>query len=226
MRLKIEKASLIIISAILALIVFVILTLVQNSLINCEEEINVLIAIKDIEKETKLNNSYFKEVFIPVSLAKELGVLTRLDNELYNRTNIYKGQFVSNSLVATKEELKIIEVEENKEKISLELTDEASMLSYQIKKGDKVNLYFTGKPDVVDNIASKFSNVLSSNLTTIKILENEEILGIYDKDGVGIESENFTVPTSIVFGVTKENAEVINNLRNQGDFNITMGGNL
>lgn len=226
MRLKIEKASLIIISAILALIVFVILTLVQNSLINYEEEIKVLIAIKDIEKETKLNNSYFKEVFIPVSLAKELGVLTSLDNELYNRTNIYKGQFVSNSLVATKEELKIIEVEENKEKISLELTDEASMLSYQIKKGDKVNLYFTGKPDVVDNIASKFSNVLSSNLTTIKILENEEILGIYDKDGVSSESENFTVPTSIVFGVTKENAEVINNLRNQGDFNITMGGNL
>jgi len=226
MRLRIEKASLIIISAVLALIVFIILTLVQNSLINYEEETKVLIAIKDIEKETKLNKDYFKEIFIPVSLSKELGALASLNGELYNRTSIYKGQFLSSSLVATKEELKIIDVNANKEKISLELNDEASMLSYQIKKGDKVNLYFTGKTDVVDNIASKFSNVLVSNLTTIKILENEEILGIYDKDGVSSESENFTVPTSIVFGVTKENAEVINNLRNQGDFNITMGGNL
>lgn len=226
MRLRIEKASLIIISAILALIVFMVLTLVQNSLIDYEEETKVLMAIKDIEKETRLNDSYFKEIYIPISLSKELGALSSINGELYNRTNMYKGQFLSSSLVATKEELKIIELNANKEKISLELTDEASMLSYQIKKGDKVNLYFTGKPIVVENIASKFTHVLSSNLTTIKILEDEEILGIYDKDGFSSESEKFTIPTAIIFGVTKENAEVINNLRNQGEFNITMGGNL
>jgi hypothetical protein len=147
-----------------------------------------------------------------------------LDKDMYNRSAIYKGQFLSPSLVSTKEELKIIEGGANKEKIAIEIADEASMLAYQIKKGDKVNLYFTGKQSVLENIASKYENVLASNLTTIKILESEEILGIYDKDGISSENENFLIPTSIVFGVSKENAEVINNLRNQGEFNITMGG--
>lgn len=224
MKIRIEKINLIIISAILATIVFTILTLIQNSLINYEENIKVLIAIEDIEKETKLNKNYFKEICIPMSIAKELNILNDLDKELYNRYEIYKGQFLSSSLVATKEELKIIEADANKEKISIELNSEASMLSYQIKKGDRVNLYFTGKPLVVENVTTKFDNVLKGNLTTIKILSNEEILGIYDKDGFSSESENFSVPTSIVFGVNNENAEVINNLRNQGDFSITMGG--
>lgn len=224
MKIRIEKINLIIISAIFAVIVFIILTLIQNRLINYEEDVKVLMAIKDVERETKLEEEAFKEIYIPISLAKELSILSGLDGELYNRENIFKGQFLSSSLVATKEELKIIDVEAGREKISIELADEASMLSYQIKKGDKVNLYFTGKKAVVENIVEKFPDVLVSNLTTIKILENEEILGIYDKDGISSENEKFSVPSSIVFGVSKENAQVINNLRNQGEFNITMGG--
>ena len=215
--------NLIIISAIFAVIVFIILTLIQNKLINYEEDTKVLIAVRDIEKETKLEKKSFKEIYIPVSLAKELNILSDLDREVYNRSEIYKGQFLSSSLVASKEELKIIDGGTEKEKIAIELTDQASMLAYQIKKGDKVNLYFTGKQSVVENITSKFSDVLTSNLVTIKLFQNEEILGIYDKDGYSCESENFSVPSAIVFGVTKENAEIINNLRNQGEFNITMG---
>lgn len=224
MKIRVEKTSLIIISAIFAFIVFVILTLIQNSLINYEEDAKVLIAICDIEKETKLDKSSFKEIYIPLSLAKELKILSDLGKDVYNRSHIYKGQFLSSSLVGTKDELKIIDGEANEEKISVELADEASMLSYQIKKGDKVNLYFTGKGQVLENIVSKFPNVLTSNLTTIKILENEEILGLYDKEGISSENEDFSVPTSVVFSVSKQNAEVINNLRNQGNFSITMGG--
>ena len=224
MRIRIEKINLIIISAIFAFVVFIILTVIQNKLINYEEDTKVLIAVEDIDKETRLDKSSFKEIYIPVSLAKELNAMKTLEKDMYNRSAIYKGQFLSPHLVSSKEELKIIEGGENKEKIAIEIADEASMLAYQIKKGDKVNLYFTGKQSVLENISSKYENVLASNLTTIKILESEEILGIYDKDGISSENENFLIPTSIVFGVSKENAEVINNLRNQGEFNITMGG--
>lgn len=223
MRIRIEKINLIIVSAILSLIVFIILTFVQNKLINYEADSKVLIAVEDIKKETKLAKEDFEEIYVPESLAKELKLLANFDEGMYNRTEIYKGQFLSSQLIGTKDDLKIIEGGKNKEKISIELSEQANMMAYQIKTGDKVNLYFTGKYACIENMIGKFQNVLVGNLTTVKILENEEILGIYDKDGVSSESEEFTVPSVIVFGVSKEKAEIINNLRNQGDFDITIG---
>ena len=55
------------------------------------------------------------------------------------------------------------------------------MLSYQIKRGDRVNLYFTGKYEVVEKMINKFPKVLVGSLSTVQIFDNEEILGIYDK---------------------------------------------
>ena len=196
--------------------------MIQNKLINYEEQIKVFVANTEIKKETKLNKDNFDECYLPQGLARELNVLTKIPASMYTKTDIYKGQFLIASLIGTKEELKIIEGGENKEKISIEFSDVASMLSYQIKKGDKVNLYFTGKHEVTEKMISRFQNVLVGNLSTVQILDNEEVLGVYDKNGVSSESEEFLEPNTIVFGVTKENAEVINNFRTQGEFYLTM----
>ena len=211
-----------IITAIFAFIVFGILTLIQNKLINYEEQIKVFVANTEIKKETKLDKDNFDECYLPQGLAKELNVLSKIPTNMYTKTDMYKGQFLIASLIGTKEELKIIEGGENKEKISIELGNGASMLSYQIKRGDKVNLYFTGKYEVIEKMVDKFPNVLIGNLSTVQILNDEEILGIYDKNGVSSENEEFLEPSTVIFGVTRENAEIINNFRTQGEFYLTM----
>ncbi|MBE5813202.1 MAG: hypothetical protein E7314_06085 [Clostridiales bacterium] len=222
MKIRIDRIKLLIITAIFAFIVFGILTLIQNKLINYEEQIKVFVANTEIKKETKLDKDNFDECYLPQGLAKELNVLSKIPTNMYTKTDMYKGQFLIASLIGTKEELKIIEGGENKEKISIELGNGASMLSYQIKRGDKVNLYFTGKYEVIEKMVDKFPNVLIGNLSTVQILNDEEILGIYDKNGVSSENEEFLEPSTVIFGVTRENAEIINNFRTQGEFYLTM----
>lgn len=222
MKIRIDRIKLLIITAIFTFIVFGILTLIQNKLINYEEQIKVFVANSEIKKETKLNKDNFDECYLPEGLAKELNVLTKIPANMYTKTDMYKGQFLIASLIGTKEELKIVEGGKNKEKISIEVGDVASMLSYQIKRGDRVNLYFTGKYEVVEKMISKFPKVLVGSLSTVQILDNEEILGIYDKNGISSESEEFLEPHTVIFGVTKENAEIINNFRTQGEFYLTM----
>lgn len=222
MKIRVDKLKLLIATTIFTFIVFGILTLIQNKIINYEEQIKVFVANVEIKKETKLKKEDFDECYLPQSLAKKLNVLAKIPTNMYTKTDIYKGQFLIASLIGTKEELKIIEGGENKEKISIELGNAANMLSYQIKRGDKVNLYFTGKYEVIEKIISKFPDALVGSLSTVQILNNEEILGIYDKNGVNSENEEFLEPNTVIFGVTKEKAEVINNFRTQGEFYLTM----
>jgi hypothetical protein len=222
MKIRIDRVKLLIVTAIFTFIVFGILTLIQNKLINYETQIKVFVANTEIKKETKIKKDNFDECYLPEGLARELNVLTKMPDNAYAKTDMYKGQFLIASLIGTKEELKIIEGGENKEKVSIELSNIASMLSYQIKRGDKVNLYFTGKYEVIEKIADKFPNALIGSLATVQLLYNEEVLGVYDKNGVSSENEEFLEPNTFIFGVTKENAEIINNFRTQGEFYLTM----
>lgn len=222
MKIRVDKLKLLIITSIFAVVVFGILTVIQNKIINYEEQVKVFVANKEIKKESLLNKDDFDECYLPEGLAKELKTLDKVPNNMYTKVEMCKGQFLISSVIGTKEELKIIDVGENKEKISIELDDLASILSYQIKTGDRVNLYFTGKHEVTDKIIDKFSDVLVGNLTTVQILENEEILGIYDKNGVSSENEEFLTPNTIIFGVDKEKAKIMSNFTGQGEFYLTM----
>ena len=56
---------------------------------------------------------------------------------------------------------------------------------------------------------------------TTCLIKDTEILGIYDEAGKSIESDKFTTLDTIVIGVNGEMAKTINNLRNQGIFDLT-----
>lgn len=56
---------------------------------------------------------------------------------------------------------------------------------------------------------------------TSKIIENEEILGIYDANGISSDDERFLKPDTIILSVSTAKAQLINNLRSQGTFDIT-----
>ena len=56
---------------------------------------------------------------------------------------------------------------------------------------------------------------------TTCLLKDIPILGIYDESGKSIESDKFTRLDTVVIGVDSQMAKIINNLRNQGTFDLT-----
>ena len=72
---------------------------------------------------------------------------------------------------------------------------------------------------------NSFVNTLYKYMTAsrvLELLENEEVLGIFDENGVSCFSELFTKPDTIVLNVDSNMARLINNLRSQGVFDVTL----
>jgi len=99
-------------------------------------------------------------------------------------------------------------------------------VSYQLKSKDRIHLYFTGRTGVIrdsfNHYGLKLEKVEDDNtMQTVKLIENVEILGVYDEFGLNCEENDSRTPDTIVLGVSAKEAEIINNLRNQGIFDIT-----
>ena len=112
------------------------------------------------------------------------------------------------------------------ERIALKIKSSENAVAYQIKPKDRIHLYFTGKSTVVRKIFSKYGmgydgSVEDSLLQTEKIIEDIEILGIYDESGREYENSNFSKLDTIVIAVDSKTAQFLNNLRTQGTFDIT-----
>ena len=117
-------------------------------------------------------------------------------------------------------------IHSNLEKIAVKIKGPENAIAYQVKPKDRIHLYFTGKSNVVKDTFLRFGiptyDVENINsLITTKIVENIEILGIYDELGNSYESDEFSKLDTIVIAVEPNVANMINNLRNQGTFDIT-----
>lgn len=223
-----KKINILVISGCFAIILFVVLTVLQNKMVKKEVTIPVYMANVDIAPDKKINKSDYKEVIVPVSLTIEGNiVLNEKDLEdKYAKSIINKGQIIFKQDIASKEELKIIEAVDGLERIALKIKSSENAVAYQIKPKDRIHLYFTGKSSVVKKIFSKYgidydNNVEDSLLQTEKIVEDIEILGIYDETGRQYENSNFSKLDTIVIAVDSKTAQLLNNLRTQGTFDIT-----
>ena len=56
---------------------------------------------------------------------------------------------------------------------------------------------------------------------TICLLRDTEVIGIYDESGRSVENGNFAGLDTIVIATDSNMARLINNLRNQGTFDLT-----
>lgn len=216
-----KKVNIIICSVVFSLILFFILTAVQKKMIKYEPQVSVLIATQEINVNEKLEEKMFKSVLAPVGLANQESILENITDNMYAKETIYNGQILFKEDIGSKDELKIIGNELGCEIIAIKLKGPENSISYQIKPGDKVNLYFTGKYIAVEGLGVYDSSPADGKMYTAKILENEEILGIYDSNGISCNEGSFLKPDTIILSVTYEQAKLINNLRNQGTFDIT-----
>jgi len=210
----------------LTIIIFLGLVIFEKRLVNYSPKKTNLIALEDIQIGEKLSKDMFIEQDIDISLVTNgVGSFGEIDG-LYAKENIYKGQILSKREIDTKENLKIIEVPEGLEKIAVKIKSAENGVGYQLKKGDRVNLYFTGRYSVIKDsiIGLETSPVVISDensMCTVKLLDKSEMLGIFDESGRNIIESDFGKVDSIVFAVDNAKAKVINNLRSQGTFDIT-----
>ena len=207
---------------------FFILTLIQWKLVNNTNFQIVFIAAQDIKKEEKITNANIKEVRVPEDLI--VGTKAVLDRkELEDRyavTEIFKGEIIFSGNLESKDKLKIVEVDSGLERIAINIENPENAVAYQIKSKDRIHLYFTGRTGVIresfNHYGLKLESVEDDNaMQTVKLIENVEVLGIYDKFGLNCEENESKTPDTIVLGVSSKEAEIINNLRSQGIFDIT-----
>jgi Flp pilus assembly protein CpaB len=223
-----KKVSLLIVSIVLAVVIFVISISLQKQLVNDIPTITCAVANADIPEYSEVNDSNVSFVKMPLDSVANLKIVMPSDNisGKYATSKIYKGQFILYDQLSTKQDLMIFDGEEGKEKISIKIKGPDSGVSYIVKKGAKINLYAT----IINEYASKgfFSNFEKLSVGTddlgyssFKILDNVQVLGTFDEEGNEIEPSISKIIDTILVCVTPDEAKEIYLLKDFASFGIT-----
>ena len=181
---------------------------------------------EDIEKNQKLEEEMFYKDEIDASLVSNVKIVQDFSeiNNLYARSDIYKGQIALAKQFDTKENLSIYEIEDGKEKISLKIKSSENGVSYSIKKDSLINVYVTIRADIAENFLNNKEKLTvgtsEDGYTVIKLLEKIKVLEAFDIDGNKIEESELKIIDTIIVAVTPEEAKEVNLLREIGTFNI------
>lgn len=135
------------------------------------------------------------------------------------------GQIISEDLLILKEEY--VKEDDTNFQISIPIKDSSYAVSYKVKRGDKINIYYTSKlnqtGNIIKNYEKKYSSSSEDSYLTCKLLENIYVINTYNDLGKkAIEGEKFK---EIIIGVNKDMALMISNLKEQGEFNICLTNN-
>lgn len=223
-----KKINILILSVAISIFLFILLTILQGKIVNKEATVCVYVSNTDIKEDTVIKETDYNEIKVPVSLVINTDAIT--DNkeikDKYAKESINKGQIIFNQDLAKKEELKVIECIDGLERIAVKVKSSENGVAYQIKPKDRIHLYFTGKTGVIKGAFNKYGIYINegatdNSLQTQKIISDIEILGIYDEIGRNYGNSEFSGVDTIVIAVEPDKAEMINNLRSQGTFDIT-----
>lgn len=211
----------------LATILFVASTIAQRKLIKYEPKIKCLFLVDDISANELAKEEKFVLKDIDISLVANTRIVqdfSKIEN-LYARDNMCKGQLVIEKQFDTKENLKIYEIEEGKEKVSLKIKSSENGVSYSIRENSKVNIYVTLRNDMAENFLKEKERLVigqkDDGYTIIKLIDNVSILETYDIDGNRIKESDTKVIDTIMIAVTESEAKEINLLKDIGVFNVT-----
>jgi hypothetical protein len=227
----IKKLNLLSLSFVLTVSVFIATTAVQRVFVAYEPTVKVLVAAQDIQVNRPVNKFMFKQVNVPLNVVMNFKVLKNFDDisGQYSTEYIHNGEILRDEAIALKNEVKIIEIEPGREKVSVKLKAPENAVSYQIKTGDKVNLYFTGRNRLVKSLCSNKEtsspaalDIRDESYSTVKLLDTTSILGIFDETGNSLSDiqRNAKIDT-VVFSVNHQDSILISNLKDQGTFDIT-----
>ena len=222
-----KKISLLSITFILTIIIFIISTHLQKELIGYKPQIMCLVLNQDIVANQKVSEEMFELKEIPLEIVSTVPIVTKYTEiaDLYAKDNILKGQIAMKKQFDTKENLFIYEIENGKEKISLKISSPENGLSYAIKPNSNIAVYATLRSDYANTFLNKKETLSVGNdydgYTVVKLLDSVQVLGVFNIDGIEVESYSDGNVDSIMIPVTPEEAKEINLLREIATFSIT-----
>lgn len=207
---------------IIAIILYFSLSFIYNNFVVKSEFIYVYGLTKDVSRGDIINKQDFNKV--KISTDNLDNYINKLPQEGYYKDDYESGTIMLINMVLSKEEY--IRSKENTEVISIQLDTAEDAVSYQISKGNIVNIFYSAKLMDIKNIynsinkESIISNNLENGYVTIKLLDNIEILNCYDKNGN--VTKKGAIAQTILVEVSKDEIVKINNLKNYGKFSISI----
>lgn len=219
---------------LLSIIIYFTLNYIYNNFISGNDTVEIYVLNKDVKRGDILS----KDIFEKVSINKnnqdnvlEYSNINLNDKERYFLNDNYlKGQVILKSMIETSKEYQM--VENSKERVSIKIQDSSDAVSFNLNKGNIINIYFTAKKSQFDNLLSMYTSdsIVSSNNSesyiTILILKNIRVVNIYDKNGNELKNTNIKSDGSVIDTITVEVANIdsimINNLKNYGRFSISL----
>lgn len=210
---------------VFAILIYAFSMLLYNKYNSSNNYISVLVTKSDLKRGEKIDITKLEKIKIEKKLASSINYISEaeISDNSYSSYDLKKGKIILIDDVSKKESMVISD--KVKEYISLKIENVEDFLSYQVGKGDLINIYFTYKNTDIKNIdlgTNVYSN--ENGYTTIKVLENISIENIYDKYGKNVE-RNKTVdnmPDNIMIKVDKDMAIKLKNIKNLGKFSITV----
>lgn len=202
----------ILISFMISLCIVLIFQVIFNSMFKLDNK-TIYVLNKDIYKGEKITKEDLKNITVSNKLDMKDNFDINYENKVA-KENLSKGQVLSNENISNKKDLG--ESGEKYEYVSIEIKNISDAMAYQLKKGDNINVYFTSR----DIAGKNESGSIVQNTKTIKVLENKNIIGVYDSSGNEVVSGD--VYNAIILRVTNEEAINISNIKEEGKFNISL----
>lgn len=222
-----RKINITVISVVVGVTLFIILTMLEGSIIKSEPLATVIVSNVDVLPDTELKREMFSEIKVPIYLTLNSKVLSKIDeiSGKFSRESIHKGQIMFQNDIGSIEELKILVSTSGTEKVAIELSEPQNAVSYQIKAKDKVNIYFSGRYGAIKDTINQFGmesiEKEDNSIYTTCLLRDTEIIGVFDEYGKSITHDSTSNPNTIVIATDSKTATLINNLRSQGRFDLT-----
>lgn len=211
-----NKNKRILISLCISLILLIVFNVIYSKL-KTKKEIKAYIVTKNIATGESINEENTSCITIIQDKPND-NVLKNLDKNQYAKTSLNVGQILISDLVDSDKK-----VNDGKyENISLPITSADDAASYKLKKGSKVNIYYTAKySNVSEALKSTNELVYSSKsiegVVTTKLYENIEVISLADSTGQGSN-----MYTQIQIRVEKSEIPKLVCLKQFGTFTLTM----
>lgn len=211
-----NKNKRILISLCISLILLIVFNVIYSKL-KTKKEIKAYIVTKNIATGESINEENTACITI-IQDKPNNNVLKNLDKNQYAKTSLNVGQILVSDLVDSDRK-----VNDGKyENISLPITSADDAASYKLKKGSKVNIYYTAKySNVSEALKSTNELVYSSKsiegVVTTKLYENIEVISLADSTGQGSN-----MYTQIQIRVEKSEIPKLVCLKQFGTFTLTM----
>lgn len=210
------KNKRILLSLCISLVLVIIFNVIYLKLKN-EEEIDVLVVTKSISTGESITLENTQKIRIK---ADEIvgSFVSELNENMYSNCVLKIGQILTQDLLEDSKSLNNDEYEN----VTLPVTSADDAAAYKLKKGSKVNIYYTAKySDVNEVIAGaenfQYSSNSQDNIITLKLYEDMEIIDLTDSVG-----QTSSMYTEVQIRVKKQDVTRLVCLKQLGTFTLTI----